>query len=72
MYVNLDERYLSYLQTDKTFNIDGVGEKVINYGYHCDGSEITGYYVITENHKLIYDLDNNFKTKERVKEPLLS
>ena len=72
MYVNLDERYLSYLQTDKTFNIDGVGEKVINYGYHCDGSEITGHYVITENHKLIYDLDNNFKTKERVKEPLLS
>tara|TARA_B100000965_G_scaffold182691_1_gene152484 strand:+ start:303 stop:521 length:219 start_codon:yes stop_codon:yes gene_type:complete len=72
MYVNLDERYLSYLQTDKKFSIDGVGERVKSYGYHCDGNEIKGHYVITENHKLYYDLDNNFKTKERVKQATLT
>jgi hypothetical protein len=72
MYVNLDERYLSYLQTDKKFSIDGVGERVRSYGYHCDGNEIKGHYVITENHKLYYDLDNNFKTKERVKQATLT
>ena len=72
MYVNLDERYLSYLQSDKKFHIDGVNEKLVNYGWHCDGNEIKGHYVITENHKLIYDLDNNFKKKERVKEESLT
>ena len=72
MYVNLDERYLSYLQTDKKFLIDGVGERVKNYGWHCDGNEIRGHYVITENHKLYYDLDNNFKTKERVEQATLT
>ena len=72
MYVNLDERYLSYLQTDKKFLIDGVGKRVKNYGWHCDGNEIRGHYVITENHKLYYDLDNNFKTKERVEQATLT
>ena len=72
MYVNLDERYLSYLQTDKKFVIDGVGERVKSYGYHCNGNEIVGHYVTTENHKLYYDLDNNFKTKERVKQRTLT
>jgi len=50
MYVNLDERYLSYLQSDKKFHIDGVNEKLVNYGWHCDGNEIKGHYVTTENH----------------------
>ena len=72
MYVNLDERYLSYLQTDKKFSIDGVGERVKSYGYHCDGNEIKGHYVTTENHKLFYDLNNNFKTKESIKQPTLT
>ena len=54
MYVNLDERYLSYLQSEKKFNIDGVNEKLVNYGWHCDGNEIKGHYVTTENHKLYY------------------
>ena len=72
MYVNLDERYLSYLQSDKKFRIDGVNEKLVNYGWHCDGNEIKGHYVTTENHKLYYDLNNNFKTKERIKQATLS
>ncbi len=72
MYVNLDERYLSYLQSEKKFNIDGVNEKLVNYGWHCDGNEIKGHYVTTENYKLFYDLDNNFKTKESVKQQSLT
>ena len=72
MYVNLDERYLSYLQSDKKFHIDGVNEKLVNYGWHCDGNEIKGHYVTTENHKLFYDLDNNFETKERIKQGTLT
>ena len=51
---NLDEAYHSYLTSNKVFRIDGVGEKVIAYGYSCDGSGITGHYVTTENHKLYY------------------
>ena len=72
MYVNLDERYLSYLQSEKKFNIDGVNEKLVNYGWHCYGNEIKGHYVTTENYKLFYDLDNNFKTKESVKQQSLT
>ena len=53
--INLDERYLSYLQTDKKFSIDGTNESVINYGWHCDGNEIKGHYVTTNNHKLYYN-----------------
>jgi len=72
MYVNLDERYLSYLQSDKKFRIDGINEKLVNYGWNCDGNEIVGHYVTTENHKLYYDLHNNFKTKERIKQQTLT
>ena len=61
---NLDEAYSTYLHSDKRFRIDGVEEKVIGYGYNCDGSQITGHYVNTENHKLYYDLKGVFIRKE--------
>ena len=64
--INLDERYLSYLQTDKKFRIDGENEKVINYGYHCDGNEIKGHYVTTDNHKLYYSMSGDFVRKEQL------
>tara|TARA_B100000902_G_scaffold40165_1_gene47784 strand:+ start:203 stop:418 length:216 start_codon:yes stop_codon:yes gene_type:complete len=64
--INLDERYLSYLQTDKKFRIDGENEKVINYGYHCDGNEIKGHYVTTDNHKLYYNMSGDFVRKEQL------
>ena len=62
--INLDERYHSYLNSNKRFNIDGVKEKVIGYGYTDDGKTITGHYVTTENYHLYYDKEGNFKSKE--------
>mgnify|MGYP001255618511 FL=1 len=62
--INLDERFHSYLYSEKKFNIDGTQEKVIGYGYSCDGANITGHYVNTENHKLYYDLKGMFVGKE--------
>ena len=59
--LNLDERYHSYLDGSKKLRIDGENEKVIAYGWHCDGNNITGHYVTTENYKLFYSLDGNFK-----------
>ena len=62
--LNLDEMYHSYLGGQKQFNIDGVKERIIAYGWHCDGSEIKGHYVTTENYKLFYNRDNRFVRKE--------
>ena len=64
--INLDERYLSYLHTDKCFNIDGVCEKVKGYGFECDSSGIAGYYVLTDRHKLHYNMDETFAYKEEL------
>ena len=61
---NLDQIYGTYLTSDKRFRIDGVGEKVIAYGYNCDGSDIIGHYVTTENHRLYYDMEGVFIRKE--------
>lgn len=65
--INLDQRYHDYLHTDKCFNIDGACEKVRGYGYTCNSSAITGYYVTTENFKLYYDLGEKFVKMEEVK-----
>lgn len=62
--INLDERYHDYLHTNKCFNIDGVCEKVQAYGYTCNSSEITGYYVLTDRNKLYYNLDEQFVKME--------
>ena len=68
--INLDERYLEYLHTDKKFSIDGTNESVINYGWHCDGNEIKGYYLTTENHKLYYNNNQVYQYKEPLKEKI--
>ena len=44
--------------------IDGENEKVIAYGWHCDGNNITGHYVTTENYKLYYNMEGSFKRME--------
>ena len=62
--INLDERYHSYLNSNKRFNIDGVNERVVVYGYSDDGKSLTGYYVTTENYQMHYDMKGNFKRKE--------
>ena len=54
--INLDARYHEYLHTDKCFTINGACEKVIAYGWTDDGSTIDGYYVLTNNYKLRYNL----------------
>jgi len=58
--INLDDKYHSYLQSNKRFRISGIDEKVVGYGWMDNGTEITGYYVTTENHTLRYDLNENF------------
>ena len=58
--INLEEKFGSYIQSNKTFRIDGVNEPVTGYGYHCDGSDIKGYWVNTRNYKLFYNLNEQF------------
>ena len=65
--INLDARYHHYLHTDKCFAINGRCEKVRGYGWTDDGLVIDGYYVLTENYKLYYTLDEQFSYMENVK-----
>ena len=66
--INLDERYHDYLQSGKTLKIDGVKERLQAYGWHCDGNEIKGYYLTTENYKLYYNMKEEFVRMEAIKE----
>ena len=61
--ISLDEKYHNYLTEKKTLNIDGIKERLTGYGFNCDGSGITGYYVNTENWRLNYDLQEKFIDK---------
>ena len=65
--INLDERYHDYLQSDKTLRIDGVNERLQAYGWHCDGNEIKGYYLTTENYKLYYNMKEQFVKMEAIR-----
>ncbi len=69
--INLDERYHDYLSNAKTLRIDGVDERLKGYGWHCDGNEIKGYYLTTENYKLYYNLNEQFLRMEPLREVLL-
>ena len=64
--INLDTRYHDYLHTNKCFNIDGKCEKVVGYGWTDDGKDITGYYVLTKNYKLHYNLKEEFRQMEEL------
>ena len=55
--INLDERYHDYLGGKKKFRIDDKEEQVKAYGWNCDGNDITGYYVLTENYILNYNMN---------------
>ena len=61
--INLDERYQSYLNGSKKMSINGVRERVKGYGWHDNGTDIVGHYVITENHKLYYNKNEEFVKK---------
>jgi len=66
--INLDERYHDYLNGSKKLRINGVDEKLQAYGWHCDGNEIKGYYLTTENYKLYYNMDEQFVKLEAIRE----
>ena len=68
--VNLDERYHDYLINGKLIRMDGISEKLIGYGWHCDGNVIKGYYLTTENHKLYYNNNQVYQYKEPLKEKI--
>ena len=70
--INLDERYHNYLDGSKKLRIDGVDERLNAYGWHCDGNEIKGYYLTTENYKLFYNLNEQFIKMEALREPVVS
>jgi hypothetical protein len=48
--------------------IDGIDEQVQAYGWHCDGNDIKGHYVTTENFKLYYDMEGLFTKMVALKE----
>tara|TARA_A200000159_G_scaffold140218_1_gene142282 strand:- start:284 stop:499 length:216 start_codon:yes stop_codon:yes gene_type:complete len=70
--INLDERYHDYLNGSKKLRIDGVDERLNAYGWHCDGNEIKGYYLTTENYKLFYNMNEQFIKMETIRQPVVS
>jgi len=70
--INLDERYHDYLDGSKKLRIDGADERLNAYGWHCDGNEIKGYYLTTENYKLYYNMNEQFIKMEALREPVVS
>ncbi len=59
--INLDQKYQSYVTSGtKKLRIDGVEERVRGYGYTDDGKQIDGYYLVTDNYHLYYNLDEQF------------
>jgi len=65
--INLDERYHDYLRGSKKLRIDGVDERLSAYGWHCDGNDIKGYYLTTENYKLYYNMNEQFLKMEALR-----
>lgn len=65
--INLDERYHDCLMGHKKIRLDGISEKLIAYGWHCDGNEIKGYYLTTENYKLYYNMKEQFVKMEAIR-----
>ena len=61
--INLHELFNHYLNTDKKLDLQDVNERLISYGWVDDGKNLTGYYVLTENFELVYDLEGNFQYK---------
>lgn len=60
MVINLHQKFNHYLHTEKTLDLQDINEKVIGYGWTDDGSDLTGYYILTENHVLYYNMNDEF------------
>ena len=52
----------------KKMRIDGVEERVKAYGWHCDGNDIVGHYVTTENYQLTYNMEGIFTKMVPIRE----
>jgi hypothetical protein len=61
--INLHQKFNHYLNTDKKLDLRDVNEKVISYGWLDDGNDLTGYYILTENYELVYNLKDEFQYK---------
>lgn len=61
--VNLHQKFNHYLNTSKKIDLRDVNERLISYGWLDDGKDLTGYYVLTENYELVYNLKDEFQYK---------
>jgi hypothetical protein len=61
--INLHEKFNHYLNSNRKLDLRDVNEKVVGYGWLDDGKELTGYYVLTENYELSYNLEDKFQYK---------
>ena len=67
--INLDQKYESYVRSGtKKLRIDGIQERVRGYGYTDNGKDIDGYYLITDNYTLYYNLNEQFIKMEALRE----
>ena len=61
--INLHQKFNHYLNTDRKLDIANVHERLISYGWMDDGTNLTGYYVLTENYELVFDLKDQYQYK---------
>jgi hypothetical protein len=61
--INLHERFNHYLNTNKLIDVQDVNERLISYGWVDDGKDLTGYYLLTENYELVYNMKDEFRHK---------
>jgi hypothetical protein len=64
--INLHQKYNHYLHTNKLLDHQDVHEKVTSYGWTDNGKDLTGYYIITENWVMHFDLSEKFISKEKL------
>ena len=61
--INLHQKFNHYLNTDRKLDIANVHERLISYGWMDDGTNLTGYYVLSENYELVFDLKDQYQYK---------
>ena len=61
--INLHQLFNHYLNTERKIDLQDVNEKLVSYGWVDNGKDLTGYYVLTENFELVYDLKGMFQYK---------
>lgn len=63
--INLHQTFGHYLHTNRKLDRkEAPDEIVISYGWTDDGKDLTGYYILTENYCLYYDLADKFIRKD--------